>query len=229
MRGPSLHATTVLSVALHLAFFSLAALILRHSQKIIMTSPYEVSIVGPSAPSRASAPKETTAQEQSITKRAEVREINKLVKDKDTKEDAKRLEDRLAELASKKKVERIVRARKMITIGGQTASLSKKLSQRTGTVAGTGSPGGGTYEDLIASHIGQEIVFPETGESQLETIVLVKIRKDGEIIIQNIEKRSGNALFDRAALRAIEKANPVPPPPAEMEIGLKLYPYGTRK
>lgn len=229
MRGPSLHATTVLSVALHLAFFFLAALILRHTQKIIMSSPYEVSLVGPAAPLRATAPQETTAHEQSGTKMTETREINKPDKNKDTKADAKRLEDRMAELASKKKVERIVSARKIITIGGQAATLPKRPSQGTGTAAGTGSPGGGAYEDLIASRIGQEIVFPETGESQLETIVLVKIRKDGDIIIQNIEKRSGNTLFDRAALRAIEKANPVPPPPAEMEIGLKLHPYGTRK
>ncbi|MBI5849332.1 MAG: cell envelope integrity protein TolA [Nitrospirae bacterium] len=228
MRGPSLQVATLISTALHLTFFLVAALILRHSRNTIMPSPYEVNLVGPASSTRGEAQEETSKKNEQAARSSEhEKEADRTIQDK--KADIERKANALSEIEAKKKIERIGKIRRMITVGSQTVSSPKKLSQRAGSVVGSGRPGGGTYEDLIASRIGQEIVFPETGESQLATIVLVKIRKDGEIIIQGIEKRSGNALFDRAALRAIEKANPVPPPPSEMEVGLTLYPYGTRK
>ena len=52
----------------------------------------------------------------------------------------------------------------------------------------------------------------------------IKILKDGTTIVQNIEKSSGNSLFDRSALKALAKASPLPPPPYEMEIGVRFYP-----
>lgn len=193
-----------------------------------MPSPYVVTLVGPHMVTRGNGLEETAAKEVVSPRAGEL--IKEVQKPPETsKTDVKHLEDRMVELTSKKNIERIVRARKMIAVGGNSSFLQKKSSRQPGIGTRSGQAGGGTYEDLIASRIGQEIIFPETGESQLETIVLVKILKDGEIKIQDIEKRSGNTLFDRAALRAIEKANPVPPPPGEMEIGLKLHPYEIKK
>jgi TonB family protein len=62
------------------------------------------------------------------------------------------------------------------------------------------------------------------GRKEIEAIVSVKILKDGTARVQRIEKSSGNALFDRSALKALAKASPLPPPPYEMEIGVRFYP-----
>ena len=52
----------------------------------------------------------------------------------------------------------------------------------------------------------------------------VKILRDGTAIVQKVERSSGNALFDRSARRAVERASPLSPPPYEMEIGVRFYP-----
>ncbi len=228
MRGPSLQWTTGLSGALHITFVLMASLFFNNSREVTIPSPYEVSLVGLSTSSQAGAPAEKITVEQPETKVAEVAQANNSDMDRiDRNADSKRLEDRIAALAAKKKAERSVKKSETITVGRRTAPSITRPVQ--GTDVGSGVPGSGTYEDLIAQRIGQEIEFPETGETQLVTVILVKIRKDGEVTIQGIEKRSGNERFDRVALRAIEKASPVPPPPAEMEIGLRLHPYGAKR
>ena len=65
---------------------------------------------------------------------------------------------------------------------------------------------------------------PTYWEEGLEAIISVKILKDGTVIVQRVEKSSGNTLFDRSAIRALAKASPLPPPPYEMEIGVRFYP-----
>jgi len=67
-------------------------------------------------------------------------------------------------------------------------------------------------------------VYPDIGKKDIEAIVSVRILKDGTAIPQKMEKSSGNALFDRSAWRAVAKASPLPPPPQEMEIGVRFYP-----
>jgi TonB family protein len=58
----------------------------------------------------------------------------------------------------------------------------------------------------------------------LQTLVSIRIEKDGSITIQKIEKGSGNQPFDRSVLRAITMANPLPQPVKEMEIGIRFRP-----
>ncbi|RMF93893.1 MAG: TonB family protein [Candidatus Schekmanbacteria bacterium] len=71
--------------------------------------------------------------------------------------------------------------------------------------------------------------IPEVDESKLTAIVLIKIRKDGEIIERSFEKRSGNYIFDNSAMKAIIKANPLPPVPEGLaddilEVGVRFIP-----
>jgi TonB family protein len=46
-------------------------------------------------------------------------------------------------------------------------------------------------------------------------LVMVEIQRDGSIATPRIEKSSGNAFYDQAALRAIMEARPFPPLPTE--------------
>lgn len=68
-----------------------------------------------------------------------------------------------------------------------------------------------------------------TTKKNLESIVTIKIRKDGRIIDINFEKRSGNRLYDESILRALRSIDPLPPIPPSfnsdtIEIGFRFLP-----
>lgn len=66
-------------------------------------------------------------------------------------------------------------------------------------------------------------------EKKLEAVLVVTVRRDGKILDAKFEKRSGNALFDESAERAVKKADPLPPFPAiysppQEQIGVRFRP-----
>ncbi len=68
-------------------------------------------------------------------------------------------------------------------------------------------------------------------KKNLETIVLIKIRKDGRIVDINIEKRSGNRVYDESVLRVLRAVEPLPPIPSSLntdalEVGFRFLPGG---
>ena len=84
------------------------------------------------------------------------------------------------------------------------------------------------YNILIGERIRKSWVLPESlkGRTDLETKIAIQIARDGRIADIQIKKTSGNLDLDNSALRAVMKANPLPPlPPAvkkdyfEMSIG----------
>jgi len=100
---------------------------------------------------------------------------------------------------------------------------------------GSGLGGGGigsakeVYDGLIVYHIQKNWAFSEhlvRGQSNLETLVGIKILPNGEIQDIWIDKKSGNPILDESAIRAIKKSNPLPPLPRE--IGLYDYKVGLR-
>jgi outer membrane biosynthesis protein TonB len=63
----------------------------------------------------------------------------------------------------------------------------------------------------------------------LETIIVIIIRGDGKVKKSWFEKKSGNELYDQMAMRAVIKADPLPPIPKELsqeslEIGIRFFP-----
>jgi TonB family protein len=104
-----------------------------------------------------------------------------------------------------------------------------------------GSPFGGSsalqskldeYYSTIWERIKKEWTLPgdlTKGKAELETIIIIVIERDGKIQKSWFEKRSGNSLYDQSAMRAIKKADPLPPIPKEFsdstfEIGIRFYP-----
>lgn len=138
------------------------------------------------------------------------------------------VKERIEALQAKKKIEKIVALRKVINVEGQrnTPGGGAQKLQNKAALSGTADPSmpGSDYYSMIVKKIRQEWVFPESLDRKLEAIISIKIAKDGSIKIDRIEKSSGNQLFDRYALRAINKASPLPPPPQEMEVGIRFYP-----
>jgi TonB family protein len=228
MRGPSLQATTVLSAALHLTFLLIAALILRHSRNVIMPSPYEVSLVGPISSPQGTAT-EAIPEKSADTGGPAVREIEQVQQPektvKDSKADAKRLDEQIAALKAKKKMRDILDLRRKAAPvdGVHGRNIAKSAAQGTATGSSQGTLFD-SYYGKITGQIRQGWEYPDTGEKNLEAIIAVTIARDGTISIKGIEKSSGNLLFDRCAMRALAKASPVAPPPYEMEIGMRFYP-----
>jgi colicin import membrane protein len=229
MRGPSLQKTTALSFALHLSAFILTFLVFKQSNSIIIPSPYTVSLVSPDvltgidkvknidtyAPSKESVAL-TDIPEKKIKELSKEKKIKELSKIKEM------VEEKLSVIAAKKKVEKLVRLRSLISLKA-SGNKGTGNSQTTSAYSKKGT----TYDDYyskITREIWQQWVFPDTGQKDLETIVSIRILKDGTTIVQKIEKSSGNTLFDRSAIKALAKANPLPPPPSEMEIGVRFYP-----
>jgi TonB family protein len=88
------------------------------------------------------------------------------------------------------------------------------------------------YYSLIWAKIKKEWTLPENlpkGKIDLEAVIVVIIEKGGKVQKSWFEKKSGNALYDQMAMRAIKKAEPFPPIPKEFsdetfEIGIRFHP-----
>jgi colicin import membrane protein len=78
---------------------------------------------------------------------------------------------------------------------------------------------GSLYNGIVKSKIEEEWTIPENLLKEmvdLETIIVIIIDKDGRVQKSWFEKKSGNALYDQSAMRAIKKAEPLPPIPKEL-------------
>jgi TonB family protein len=89
------------------------------------------------------------------------------------------------------------------------------------------------YYQAIWNKIKAAWVLPSYGSSrkQLEAIVILKIKKDGKILNIAFEKKSGDSSLDRSVIRAIKKADPLPPLPPGfkqnyLELGIRFMPEG---
>lgn len=65
-------------------------------------------------------------------------------------------------------------------------------------------------------------------KENIETIIDVKISRNGALEHMGFEKRSGNRYFDDSALRAVKKSSPFPPLPywimdKSIEIGIRFH------
>ena len=88
------------------------------------------------------------------------------------------------------------------------------------------------YYGLLWAKIKQSWTLPENilkERVDLEAIIIIIIERDGRIQKSWFEKKSGNALYDQMAMRAVIKADPLPPIPKELnqeslEIGIRFFP-----
>lgn len=120
----------------------------------------------------------------------------------------------------------------------------------SGGVGGSGGGTGGTggtgafgiqpidfYRSLIPNHIENNWVFNEQlvgGRTDLVSVIVVKIMKNGEITDIWFEKKSGNSYFDDSVYKAVKKSSPLPPLPREYtqpyyELGLIFTPKGLKR
>lgn len=97
------------------------------------------------------------------------------------------------------------------------------VSRTPGIPGKAASADSDSYYARVTQQIWSEWIYPDFDSSELEVVISIQIDGDGKVISHKIEKSSGNLLFDRSATNAILKASPLPPPPVEMEIGVRFY------
>ena len=127
--------------------------------------------------------------------------------------------------------------------GGPGTPGGKRAGPGPGTEAGPGGPGSpwgssgsdsrlNDYYSLIWAKIKEGWTLPENlpkEKRDLEATIVLVIDKGGKLQRSWFEKKSGSALYDQMAMRAIKKAEPFPPIPKELgdeslEIGIRFYP-----
>jgi colicin import membrane protein len=213
-------------------------LIVKQSNKIILPAPYTVNLVSSDVvvSEDKGADTVTAPQDQKAAPPAKVVQKKKIERTapqpKDTRagyetqKSQESIEEKIAVLSAKKRVEKVVKLRSVITL--KASDTKTKGDGTTKTPAVSASTGKGSmfdeYYAQIMGEIKQQWIWTDTGKKDLEAIVSIKILRDGTTLIKRMEKSSGNDLFDKSAVKALTKANPLPPPPYEMEIGVRFYP-----
>ncbi len=217
MTGPSLQKTAALSFALHITVLLIAFVVLRQTHHMITLPTYTVSLVSPDLLPRGDRGGKTTLRESKVAAAPaalpdRTQKVITKGKPKAQTKDNKWVENKIATLAAKKRIEKIVNLRSVISLKGKPGTSEAK---------GTGT---GDYYSKITQEIWSQWAYPDTGQKNLEAIISIRVFMDGTVVVQRIEKSSGNAFFDKSAMKAIAKASPLSPPPHEMEIGVRFFP-----
>lgn len=97
---------------------------------------------------------------------------------------------------------------------GTTTSGVPALGSPTGSVEAR-DPGYAQYQSRVRSKIMSNWVKTHTtsGTTRLSAQIRVRINASGAVISKTFSKRSGDAAFDASAMRAVERASPLPSPP----------------
>lgn len=169
-----------------------------------------------------------------IRQRKEEKSLESAIERLRRQKEEKNVEEAIERIRSTKEAEQISSAiegiRHRVTIGSGGATESNVGASAAS--AGVMSIKHKLYYNLIWQRIRSVWVLPEEvlrGKKNLETIIAIRISKDGQIEEIYFEKKSGNPHLDESCLRAIKKANPLPPlPPGiegdKLDLGIRFTP-----
>ncbi|MHC1724747.1 MAG: energy transducer TonB [Syntrophobacteraceae bacterium] len=119
--------------------------------------------------------------------------------------------------------------------GGDTAARGTPTGSAEGGAKGTvqgstsGSPEGSTAVSALTGMYGEKVkekiqrewrLVNDQGIAGLKTVIEVHIQKSGEVLKSQVLKTSGNSLFDDSAVRAVQRAAPMPPVPESIQINV---------
>ena len=180
-------------------------------------------------------PTKVTEAIERMRQRRQEKKVNTAIENIRQRQEEKSVDsaiDRIRGEREAKQIESAIeRIRKQVTIGSAGA-IETGESGTGGASSGFMSIKHKMYYNLIWQRIRSAWVLPEGalgGKKDLETIIAIRIAKDGRIEDIQFEKKSGNPHLDESALRAIKKANPLPPLPPGFEgekfdVGVRFTP-----
>ncbi len=238
MKIPRIYQALTASLFFHLSFVVIAVFVISRINVYRQPVPYIVSLVderassapGQAAPRESSGPKAPEAP-KNVKQSAQTPAPPASMKGKTRQaEQEKIMKERIEALEAKKKIERLVALRKVVDVDASRTSAAKGASQsadkKAAQGAGPSAPGGRDYYSIVVARIKEHYLAPPSldRDKDLEAVVAIRIARDGRVTVDRIEKSSGNRLFDRVVVKAINDASPLPPPPQEMDIGVRFRP-----
>jgi len=155
------------------------------------------------------------------------------------RQEGKSVDEAIERLRSEKEARQVSSViegiRRRVTISSSGAVETSEASSG-GASSGVMSIKFKLYYNLIWQRIRSVWVLPDealAGKKNLEAIIAIRIAKDGQIEDIQFEKKSGNSYLDESAIRAIKKANPLPPLPPGMDgekfdVGVRFTPSDLR-
>lgn len=232
MRSPRLGDMVILSSVLHLVIFLIAIVVPKifFSKNLFYSPVYTVNLVSLSEKKGALPSPEPVRVEPKERPKEISPDVTPL-----NKEGIDRLKDAIKRLEALKKIRE--KQKTSVPPSGERALSRKSETESPGT-----KPSGVAtrelldlkyrlYYNMVWEKIRNSWVLPEgvTKGKNLEAIMALRIKRDGTIEKYWIEKGSGNAYFDQSTIRAINKANPLPPLPEDFredifEVGVRFYP-----
>jgi len=229
----------IISACIHLVVLTLLAVLPGFSAKKIHAPIYPVTLITQAAPKpKATKPKVTVTKKPSRKPPKKVtKKPVKAKKPKPRKKVALRKkpvkEDIISERQVRKKIESsIEKLRKKVEteekpkVTEEVAQIAPKPSRAVIDMRLR------AYYNSIWQRIKEEWILAGSllDESEgWETVIVIKVQRDGGIVESWFEKKSGSSVYDESAMRAIKKANPLPPLPQELEedvleIGIRFHP-----
>jgi TonB family protein len=153
------------------------------------------------------------------------------------------VQSRIARMMVKKRIEDISKNRAIVDIkktfqeppkkyvtdgavGRDVGKPGDTTEGQTGDRAGANLGGAVVNEYLsgVITHVRSNWAFPDTGDKGLSAVVAFTVKADGTLRKVSLEQSSGNELFDRSVINAINKSVPLPRPPFELDVGVRFYP-----
>jgi len=224
-KEPNFQAVVIASAVIHLILVTLIVIPLKKKENEYKS--YFVNLVGPVETPAKHAPSLPAAKVKEEEAVASEKTVSKVEPEADmSMETAERVSkeiDRIRSISALSKLKNIKEKKISRDIEVIRQKIHGSAVIGAGKSAGTQPLAPDSYYSMIYRKIWSEWAYPDAGSSGLEAIISIKIDRDGRIISHDIEKASGNALFDRSAVNAVTKASPLPPPPYEMEIGVRFY------
>ena len=233
-KEPNFQKIIITSAVMHLLFISLIAFPLKTKGREYKT--YFVNLVGPAEIRKATVIKNKVGGKAIKIKPALKKRAKPKSKTDMSLEPADRVTKEIERISAISAISKKKRQKeKQIAESGEADNAiaraiegirKKKLinvTKGTGIPSRVSSADAESYYAVITEDIWSEWIPPDYDATGLEVIISIKIKGDGKVVSQEIEKSSGNTFFDRSASRAISKASPLPPPPVEMEIGVRFY------
>ncbi|MBF0464184.1 MAG: cell envelope integrity protein TolA [Nitrospirae bacterium] len=158
------------------------------------------------------------------SQKPKVKPEEKPSKQETSKEDTSSVEDRIAALKAKKKLQQHAMQRAVVDVGVSKAKPGQLASGTgEGAMPSTGNVITDEYASAVSAHIKKRWVYPEAGKKGLLAVVTFTIRRNGQIENVQLEKKSGNTFYDRSALAAVTKSVPLPQPPYDnFELGVNF-------
>jgi colicin import membrane protein len=213
MSGPSLQRAAALSMAVHVALFFMGMAVARNPFLSLTPKVYEVTIYTPEVKppetkrNHVEPPPPPTKRPKTKPKRAPRKQADiprqyvseKLDAIKTKKEKERYMSERLEDIQKRKKIQSIRQ------LAASRAAKAESASAKAEILDG--------YKRKIQAEIYEGWVFPDIDIKNLEALISIRILKNGSITVNRFESPSGSKPFDRSALKAINKASPVEPPP----------------